>query len=841
MLLVGEIMPQVFKQETTMIEHMRTSGLLDEYYIHGFGTMQSSLWLSQAVKQITDRHPHLHILEIGAGTGGATRNILRAIDQDLDSYTFTDISSSFFENAADRFALWKDRMIFKVYDVERSPVTQGFKEEGYDVVVASLVIHATAKLDNTLRNLRKLLRPGGYLIVGEGTSDGPLQSGDGFIFGALPGWWLGVEEGRTISPFVNTHKWDELLKRTGFSGIDTLAPPKFLETFGLVLFTSQAVDDQITYLRQPLTKVGLPISVAKIAKVTIIGGATNFAANLAQKIGAIFADIAVDTVFYQSLEDSDVAIFDQESTVISLVEIDTPSFKDITVKRWNVIKKIFGAGKNLLWISVGRLADMPWSNMPIGFGRTAMNETPGLHAQFLDFFTLESVDARTICESLLRLHLTGQTIDNSSGIFWTAEPEVVIDFEGRHLVPRLKSIAAANDRYNSLHHRMSKDVKLDASRLELLQTSSNSCRVIETSPLASVSNKASETLRLRTSLTVLSALKTTIGYQFLTSCVDPHGRRYLALVARTLSYFDTAKEFTVPYSLEDTGLSEIDFLTAVATCLISSVITEQHFPGQKIALHNVSPFIARAIENQASKKDIKVFCTTDALNDPSIPKSWTRLPAYTSRAEISQLLPGNLACFVGLSSKDQSENEDTILSLLSPQCRRETASELFQFEALESGTSSAYVKVNMLHEAIQNVLESGSEGMCGRGETISLTNLVNGKRLENPIAIVDWMAQQSLPVQITRLDNGIIFKADRTYWLCGMSGALGISVCDWMIDRGVKHLVITSRNPQVEQSWIEDNKRSGIDVRLMPWYVLEYCQLGPEFCLTNLSPFQRCH
>jgi SAM-dependent methyltransferase len=341
MLLVGEIMPQVFKQETTMIEHMRTSGLLDEYYIHGFGTMQSSLWLSQAVKQITDRHPHLHILEIGAGTGGATRNILRAIDQDLDSYTFTDISSSFFENAADRFALWKDRMIFKVYDVERSPVTQGFKEEGYDVVVASLVIHATAKLDNTLRNLRKLLRPGGYLIVGEGTSDGPLQSGDGFIFGALPGWWLGVEEGRTISPFVNTHKWDELLKRTGFSGIDTLAPPKFLETFGLVLFTSQAVDDQITYLRQPLTKVGLPISVAKIAKVTIIGGATNFAANLAQKIGAIFADIAVDTVFYQSLEDSDVAIFDQESTVISLVEIDTPSFKDITVKRWTVIKKIF--------------------------------------------------------------------------------------------------------------------------------------------------------------------------------------------------------------------------------------------------------------------------------------------------------------------------------------------------------------------------------------------------------------------------------------------------------------------------------------------------------------------
>ena len=65
MFLVGETMPRVFTGQTTMLEHMRESGLLDEYYAHGFGTMQSSLWLGQAVKQITDRHPHLNLLEIG--------------------------------------------------------------------------------------------------------------------------------------------------------------------------------------------------------------------------------------------------------------------------------------------------------------------------------------------------------------------------------------------------------------------------------------------------------------------------------------------------------------------------------------------------------------------------------------------------------------------------------------------------------------------------------------------------------------------------------------------------------------------------------------------------------
>lgn len=65
MLLVGNTMPKVFRGETTMLEHFRTSGLLDEYYAKGFGTAQSTLWLSNVVKQITDRRPHLNLLEIG--------------------------------------------------------------------------------------------------------------------------------------------------------------------------------------------------------------------------------------------------------------------------------------------------------------------------------------------------------------------------------------------------------------------------------------------------------------------------------------------------------------------------------------------------------------------------------------------------------------------------------------------------------------------------------------------------------------------------------------------------------------------------------------------------------
>ncbi|PYI25531.1 hypothetical protein BP00DRAFT_358236 [Aspergillus indologenus CBS 114.80] len=54
------------------------------------------------------KNPCLRILEIGAGTGGATGPILRALSQAnrylCSSYTFTDVSTGFFHNAEKRFA-----------------------------------------------------------------------------------------------------------------------------------------------------------------------------------------------------------------------------------------------------------------------------------------------------------------------------------------------------------------------------------------------------------------------------------------------------------------------------------------------------------------------------------------------------------------------------------------------------------------------------------------------------------------------------------------------------------------------------------------------------------------
>lgn len=82
----------------------------------------------------------------------------------FSSYTYTDISSGFFEAAQNRFQDFESRMVYKTFDMERSPISQGFIEGSYDVILASNVLHATDKLEEMMTHVRQLLKPGGYLV-----------------------------------------------------------------------------------------------------------------------------------------------------------------------------------------------------------------------------------------------------------------------------------------------------------------------------------------------------------------------------------------------------------------------------------------------------------------------------------------------------------------------------------------------------------------------------------------------------------------------------------------------------------------------------------------------------
>ncbi|KAF2229541.1 polyketide synthase [Viridothelium virens] len=219
---VGQNLLAILRHELAPLEIMLEGGLLYQFYREMLHFTESTEQLAQVAKAITRENPRARILEIGAGTGGCTGPVLAALGGDdvtpacFDHYSFTDISSGFFQAARERFAAWGDLLSYQALNIENDPAKQGFTEK-YDLIIAAQVLHATKNMSLTMRNVRKLPKDGGKLLLVETTRD----TTDGhLIFGTLPGWWLSEEPQRQYSPNMSLQTWKPILQEAGFGGID---------------------------------------------------------------------------------------------------------------------------------------------------------------------------------------------------------------------------------------------------------------------------------------------------------------------------------------------------------------------------------------------------------------------------------------------------------------------------------------------------------------------------------------------------------------------------------------------------------------------------------------------
>jgi SAM-dependent methyltransferase len=172
--------------------------------------------LSNAVKMIVEGLPSSHdikILEIGAGTGGSTREIAPALSSHGVEYYFTDISGTLLEKAKIKFKDYKF-MYFQKLDIEKPVNEQGYQDNDYSVIIAANVLHATEDVSVALAHTRQLLAPGGILVLLEGTRK---QIWLDMIFGLLPGWWKFQDSIRHNYPLISIDQWLCVLRALKYS------------------------------------------------------------------------------------------------------------------------------------------------------------------------------------------------------------------------------------------------------------------------------------------------------------------------------------------------------------------------------------------------------------------------------------------------------------------------------------------------------------------------------------------------------------------------------------------------------------------------------------------------
>lgn len=377
---IGPELVPLLTGQTDPLTHFLKDDLLFRVY-HSDEGARPNQYMADYVKMLTFQRRDLRILEIGAGTGGTTYRILKACSPNGESfcseYMYTDISSGFFEAVrTTRLKDWAHLLTFQTLDLEKDAASQGFKEHSYDLVVAANVVHATRSLDKSIRTIHKLLKPGGVLGLVELTTSTPYIN---MTFGSIPGWWAGVDEGRTDSPLQSAEQWNMHLQKAGFSGVDLAAYdlPEPERHCALLLSTALAL---------PSATNGHDSPCFKILDAFVDDGSpvyNSFSMNLANGL----AEKGLEA----SLEKWTNAEVDNSSSYIILDSAKQPLLTRASTEQFSRITRLLSKATKVYWVIFATNDNggiLPDNALITGVSRTARNENP-----YLECFTIDVQDS----------------------------------------------------------------------------------------------------------------------------------------------------------------------------------------------------------------------------------------------------------------------------------------------------------------------------------------------------------------------------------------------------------------------------------------------------------------
>jgi len=316
-------------------------------------------------KALGHSKPNLRVLEVGNWARSPSTKVLESLTlpngRELWSqYTFASKNSVATEEHLTGYL----NLEYITLDISEDPAEQGFEGRQYDIVVANNALHATPNLAQSLRNIKKLLAPAGYLFLQELA---PASRWINNILGTTPVWWRGVADGRADEPYVNTSRWQDELKTAGFGALDA------------VVFDSEEASriNGVVVVRPyntAPTETSKPISLLVNRKTNIY----DVAEKVLQEQGYEVTKITLKDVPQPNVD------------IVSIIDLDGPFFENIADEPYDGFQKFLAKMKNsgIFWVTKPchiRVHDPRYAQV-IGLARVIRSEL------LVDFATCEVDD-----------------------------------------------------------------------------------------------------------------------------------------------------------------------------------------------------------------------------------------------------------------------------------------------------------------------------------------------------------------------------------------------------------------------------------------------------------------
>jgi hypothetical protein len=725
-------------------------------------------------------------------------------------------------------------------------------------------------MKKTLEHTRKLLRPGGYLVLLEVIRSDVMRHG--LVMGGLPGWWVGLEDGRTTGPSLTLEEWDAVLREAGFGGIETSSPMPDAVTVPGSVFVARAVDERVSLLRAPLSLAAPDASHGPLVILGAMEDAPRMVGELSQVLGSYFSPI----LCLPGLEDVVAETLPKDLNVISLIECNNGSglFVDMEEPRWEKLKTLISSSASLVWLLRQSRAENPHAGTTLGLFRTLFYELPGTLLQTLDLgsdLPVSSVQASMLAELILRLKTLTKIVRSgeSERLLWNFEPELVLQADRRVYTPRVRQNVAQNARYNSAKREIRRQIDTESALLELVKRDNGAgsysvrekhlvpvSRNKRQSPTSNGWHFIDESLSLegeassgdddasgdddshytiRVSCSLLSSLKTPAGYFFVQIGRDvKKGHKFLCFSASNTSTVTVPRSAAIRIDEDQEPDMEIvdgQYMSFVVAELMSQQILNMLPPTGIVLAYEPDPTVASLLAKQLSNVGRRaVFVTSKPEAEGRKARNWIYLHPRSSKRAVDAVV-ASLGDPVTLYF-DAAEGDTTRAGGLGPRIPL-SLSELCEKVALATlagstatplpvdGSPAPKVLARLLRKA--SAFASSQLNSIPDGAPLDILPL---KQISGPVpprsryTLVYWQVDRYIPVStepVAKRED--LFRPDRTYWLAGLGGDLGRSLADFMISHNARHVVISSRNPLADQGWVDLHKSRGVTVVYRAWYV----------------------
>jgi len=250
-LLSGELDPLtlLFPEGRTEIHEVAYTAMFLSRYLNRL--------LTTAACSLAGQHAGpepFRVLEVGAGVGGTSVELIPALAAFDVEYQFTDVSEFFLNNARQRFAQYP-WVSYGRYDMNRDYRPQGLLPNSCDMVVCANVLHYAHNVDEALARLRELVRPGGWILFLEATRDSyQIMTSMEFLFDESSGEFTDVRRLREQT-FANREQWLRVLADAHAD--DTLCLPEndpITDQMGMHFFAARFKSGAARISRQDLER-----------------------------------------------------------------------------------------------------------------------------------------------------------------------------------------------------------------------------------------------------------------------------------------------------------------------------------------------------------------------------------------------------------------------------------------------------------------------------------------------------------------------------------------------------------------------------------------------------------